>query len=37
MGYEEVELVDTRAPIFGTEAKAKAVMLGESRLLKGRK
>lgn len=37
MGYEEVELVDTRETIFGSEAKAKAVMLGGSRLLKGRK
>ncbi len=37
MGYEKVELVDTRKEIFGSEAKAKAVMLGGSRLLKGRK
>ena len=37
MGYERVELVDTRVPIFGSEAKAKSVMLGGSRLLKGRK
>ncbi len=37
MGYEEVELVDTREAIFGSEAKANAVMLGGSRLLKGRK
>lgn len=37
MGYEHVELVDTRKDIFGSEAKAKAVMLGGSRLLKGRK
>jgi ubiquinone/menaquinone biosynthesis C-methylase UbiE len=37
MGYEEVELVDTRETIFGSEAKANAVMLGGSRLLKGRK
>ena len=37
MGYEEVELVDTRVPIFGSEAKAKAVMLGGSRLLRGKK
>ena len=37
MGYEEVELIDTREAIFGSEAKARAVMLGESRLLRGRK
>ena len=37
MGYEEVELVDTREAIFGSEARAKAVMLGGSRLLRGRK
>lgn len=37
MGYEEVELVDTRETIFGSEARAKAVMLGGSRLLRGRK
>ena len=37
MGYEYVELVDTRKDIFGSEAKAKAVMLGGSRLLKGKK
>ena len=37
MGYEKVELIDTRETIFGSEAKAKAVMLGGSRLLKGRK
>ena len=37
MGYSEVELVDTRETIFGSEAKANAVMLGGSRLLRGRK
>ena len=37
MGYEKVELIDTRKAIFGSEAKAKAVMLGGSRLLRGRK
>ena len=36
-GYEKVELVDTRETIFGSEARAKAVMLGSSRLLKGKK
>ena len=36
-GYEYVELVDTRKDMFGSEAKAKAVMLGGSRLLKGKK
>ena len=37
MGYEKVELIDTREAIFGSEARAKAVMLGGSRLLRGRK
>ena len=37
MGYEKVELIDTREAIFGSEARANAVMLGGSRLLRGRK
>ena len=37
MGYEEVRLVDTAKEAFGSRRRAAMMMLGESRMLVGRK
>ena len=37
MGYEEVRLVDTAKEAFGSHRRAAMMMLGESRMLVGRK
>ena len=37
MGYEEVRLVDTAKEAFGSRSRAAMMMLGESRMLVGRK
>lgn len=37
MGYEEVRLIDTAREVFGSHRRAARMMLGESRLLVGRK
>ena len=37
MGYEEVRLIDTATEAFGSRRRAALMMLGDSRLLVGRK
>ena len=37
MGYEEVRLIDTAREVFGSHRRAAMMMLGESRMLVGRK
>ena len=37
MGYEEVRLIDTAKEVFGSHRRAAMMMLGESRMLVGRK
>ena len=37
MGYEEVRLVDTATEVFGSRRRAAMMMLGDSRMLVGRK
>ena len=37
MGYEEVRLIDTAKEAFGSRRRAALMMLGDSRLLVGRK
>ena len=37
MGYQEVRLVDTAKEVFGSHRRAAMMMLGESRMLVGRK
>ncbi len=37
MGFEEVRLINSSELIFGSEAKARCMMLGDSRMLVGRK
>ena len=37
MGYEEVRLIDTAKEVFGSRRRAAMMMLGESRMLVGRK
>ena len=37
MGYEEVRLIDTAQEAFGSRRRAALMMLGESRMLLGRK
>ena len=37
MGYQEVRLVDTAGEVFGSRRRAVMMMLGESRMLVGRK
>ncbi len=37
MGYEDVRLVDTATEVFGSKSRAAAMMLGNSRMLVGRK
>lgn len=37
MGFEDVRLVDTETEIFGSHGRAKALMLGDARMLVGRK
>ena len=37
MGYEDVRLIDTAREVFGSRRRAAMMMLGESRMLVGRK
>ena len=37
MGYEDVQLIDTAREVFGSRQRAAMMMLGESRMLVGRK
>ena len=37
MGYQEVRLIDTAQEVFGSRRRAALMMLGESRMLVGRK
>ena len=37
MGYEDVQLIDTTREVFGSRQRAAMMMLGESRMLVGRK
>ena len=37
MGYEEVRLIDTAKEVFGSHRRAAMMMLGESKMLVGRK
>lgn len=37
MGYAEVQLIDTATEAFGSRRRAAMLMLGESRMLVGRK
>ena len=37
MGYKDVKLIDTAAEVFGSRRRAAMMMLGESRMLVGRK
>ena len=37
MGYEDVRLIDTAKEVFGSRRRAAMMMLGESRMLVGRK
>lgn len=37
MGYQEVRLIDTAEEAFGSHRRAVLMMLGESRMLVGRK
>ena len=37
MGYENVQFIDTTREIFGSRRRAAMMMLGESRMLVGRK
>ena len=36
-GFQEVRLVDTATEVFGSRRRAAMMMLGESRMLVGRK
>ena len=36
-GFQEVRLVDTATEVFGSQRRAAMMMLGESRMLVGRK
>ena len=37
MGYEDVRLIDTAQEAFGSRRRAAMMMLGDSRMLAGRK
>ena len=37
MGYQEVQLIDTAKEAFGSRRRAAMMLLGDSRLLVGRK
>ena len=37
MGYEDVQLIDTAQEAFGSRRRAAMMMLGDSRMLAGRK
>ena len=37
MGYQEVRLIDTATEVFGSRRRAAMMMLGESKMLVGRK
>ena len=37
MGYEDVRLIDTATEVFGSRRRAGMMMLGDSRMLVGRK
>ena len=37
MGYEDVRLIDTATEVFGSRRRAGMMMLGDSRMLAGRK
>ena len=37
MGYEDVRLIDTAREVFGSHRRATMMMLGNSRMLVGRK
>ena len=37
MGYQEVRLIDTATEVFGSRRRAALMMLGESKMLVGRK
>ena len=37
MGYEDVLLIDTATEVFGSRRRAGMMMLGDSRMLVGRK
>lgn len=37
MGYQDVRLIDTAREAFGSKRRAALMMLGESRMLVGRK
>lgn len=37
MGFEQVEYIETAAPIFGSKGRATLMMLGDSAMIVGRK